>query len=183
MEKLNGMSKHIETDRIIMRDILLSDAQDMFELDSDPEVHRYLGKKPVRTLDESIAMIKDIHQQYQDNGIGRWAIIDKNTKEFIGWSGLKYETGLREGFTNYDLGYRLKRKHWLQGYATESAVATLDHGFNVMKLSQITAAADVDNMGSNKILKKVGMELIETFIFHGTTCNWYELNKGDYNEI
>ena len=54
-------------------------------------------------------MISFIRAQYVKNGIGRWAIIDKNTEDFIGWTGLKYEQNLRKEFNYYDLGYRLKK--------------------------------------------------------------------------
>ena len=83
-----------ETKRLILREILLTDIDGMFELDSDPEVHRYLGNKPVSDKDQIIKVINFIRQQYLDNGIGRWAIIDKKTNNFIGWTGLKFVTDM-----------------------------------------------------------------------------------------
>jgi RimJ/RimL family protein N-acetyltransferase len=69
---------YIETERLIMRDLLLSDDDGMFELDSDPEVHRFIGNKPVQTIEESRKVIDIIRQQYEDNGIGRLAVIEKS---------------------------------------------------------------------------------------------------------
>lgn len=83
-----------ETERLILREILPSDIDGMFELDSDPEVHKYLGNKPVTTREQISDAINFIRQQYIDNGIGRWAIIDKKTNDFIGWTGLKFVTEL-----------------------------------------------------------------------------------------
>ncbi|WP_285056561.1 GNAT family N-acetyltransferase [Pedobacter ginsengisoli] len=82
------MKIYAETDRIIMREIVMEDAAAMFEMDSDPEVHRYLYKTPIRSIEETISSINYIRQQYIDYGIGRWAIIDKKTDQFAGWGGL-----------------------------------------------------------------------------------------------
>ena len=93
------MEKYLETERLILRELLPTDVVGMFELDSDPEVHKYLGNNPVRTIEETREIIKIICQQYLDNGIGRWAAIEKTSGEFIGWSGLKfireYENNIR----------------------------------------------------------------------------------------
>ena len=113
----------IETERLILRDITNKDLQGMFELDSNPEVHKYLGNKPVNTIQESQKMIDSIRQQYKERGIGRWAVVHKKTKEFMGWSGLRFYNE-KEGFNGiinfYDVGYRLIPKFWGKGYATES---------------------------------------------------------------
>ena len=62
------MTFNLETERLILRDILPSDANGMFELDSNPIVHKYLGNKPVKTIDESKKMIDTIIQQYEEKG-------------------------------------------------------------------------------------------------------------------
>ncbi len=178
-DEKHGMKVFVETERLILREIIIEDVPDFFELDSDPEVHRYLGNKPVTTIEQSEKAVNGILNQYRENGVGRWAIVDKNTNEFLGWSGLKYEQVLRKEFNYYDLGYRLKKKHWGKGIATEAAIASLDYGFKNMALEEICAAADVDNGASNAILKKLGMAFTETFVFEGTECNWYVLRKSD----
>mgnify|MGYP001136655520 CR=1 FL=1 len=165
----------IETERLILRPITRLDAQDFFELDSNANVHQYLGNKPVKTIEESRAMIDNIIEQYKINGIGRLAIIDKNTKLFIGWSGLKFEQNLRQEFDYYDIGYRLKEQYWGKGYATEAAFASLDYGFNTLNLKEICAAAHMDNIASNTILKKIGMKTSGTFKYEGLEHNWYSM--------
>ena len=177
------MKTHIETERLIIRDIEKYDAKGIFELDSDPDVHEYLGKKPIKTIEEANQMIDFIRNQYIDNGIGRWAIIDKETEDFIGWTGLKYEQGLRKDFNYYDLGYRLRKKYWGKGIATEAANESLKYGFEKLDLKEIGAAADVNHLASNKILKKVGLKLIETFNFEGVTHNWYNIRKSEWLEL
>ncbi|REE07934.1 RimJ/RimL family protein N-acetyltransferase [Winogradskyella pacifica] len=169
--------KIIETERLILRPITEQDVHDFFELDSNPNVHVYLGNTPVKTLEESEVMIANILKQYETNHIGRLALIEKNTNAFIGWSGLKYETILRKEFNYYDIGYRLKEQFWGKGYATEAALASLDYGFKDLKLEKIGAAADVNHIASNTILRKIGMQHKGTFEYEGDVCNWYELQN------
>jgi ribosomal-protein-alanine N-acetyltransferase len=78
------MEPIIETKRLILRELLPVDDIGMFELDSDKAVHKYLGNKPVNTIEESRKIIEAIRQQYEDNGIGRWAVVEKSTGKFLG---------------------------------------------------------------------------------------------------
>jgi RimJ/RimL family protein N-acetyltransferase len=166
------MKTFAETERFILREILPTDVEGMFALDSDPEVHIYLGNKPVTDKSQTVDVIHFIRQQYINNGIGRWAIIDKITNEFIGWSGLKFVTELTNNHQNYyDLGYRLIKKYWGKGIATETAIASLDYAFNELNATDVYAMADCKNVGSNKILIKVGLKFIETFELEGIKHN------------
>lgn len=149
------MQIFIETERLILRELLPADGDGIFELDSDPNVHRYLGNKPVSTLQQSRDVITMIRQQYADLGIGRWAAIEKNTGNFIGWSGLKLITDTVNNHRDfYDIGYRFINKYWGRGYATESAQAVMDYGFNHMRLKTIYGMAHIDNAASNHVLQK-----------------------------
>ena len=117
-----------ETERLILREILPTDVEGMYQLDADPDVHKYLGNKPVTSREQTLEVINFIRQQYIDNGIGRWAIINKKSNEFLGWTGLKLVTDETNHHKNYyDLGYRLIKKYWGKGIATESACASLDY--------------------------------------------------------
>ena len=169
------MKIHYETERLILRDIELTDDQGMFELDSDPEVHLYLGGKPVKTIEESREMIKNIRKQYVDVGIARWAVIEKSSGKFIGWSGIKFCTNTTQG-DYYDLGYRFIRSAWNKGYATESAKPAIQHAFNVLKIPALYANAMKDNAGSRHVLEKLNFQFVE---FYTDTvfgeCAWYTL--------
>lgn len=175
------MKIFIETERLILREILPTDIDGMFELDSDPEVHRYLGNKPVTDREQIVNAINFIRQQYIDNGIGRWAIVNKKTNAFIGWTGLKFATDLTNNHKNYyDLGYRLIKKYWGQGIATETATASLKYAFEQLKADEVYAMADCENRSSNKILEKVGLNFIEKFDLDGTEHNWYKIAKKEF---
>lgn len=175
------MKIFVETKRLLLREILPTDIDGMYELDSDPEVHSYLGNKPINNKEEVIDIINFIRQQYADNGIGRWAIIDKKTNAFMGWAGLKLITNETNHHNNYyDLGYRLIKKYWGQGIATEASIATLQYAFEKLNTNEVYAIADSENNGSNKILKKIGFTFIEDFNLDGIKHNWYKIDKTEY---
>jgi RimJ/RimL family protein N-acetyltransferase len=175
------MKVFIETDRLILRELLPSDAKGMFELDSDAEVHRFLGNHPIQNLRQAEEIIETVRSQYIKNGIGRWAIIEKSSGDFLGWTGLKLVEEEINGRKNYhDLGYRLLRKYWGKGFATESAIASLQYGFETLELEQIVGAAHIENKASNRILNKLGFEWKNTFEYDGATHNWYELKRKDW---
>lgn len=169
------MTKSIETERLYFRELEPTDDAGMFELDSNPEVHTYLGNNPVKTIEDSRAAIAFIREQYRTNGIGRWAALLKETGEFIGWAGLKLERNVNGHDSHYDLGYRFIQKHWGKGYASEAATAFVDYGFNVMKLEKINATADPSNAASRKVLERAGLKFIETFDYEGNEEVWYEM--------
>ncbi len=171
------MNLKLETKRLILRPVTIDDTQDFFEMDSNPKVHIYLGNNPVKTIEQSKAWILDILEQYKNYGLGRLAIIKKDTDEFVGWSGLKFERQLRKEFNYYDIGYRLKEEFWGNGYATEAALASLDYGFKDLKLKEIGAAADINHIVSNTILKKIGMQPSGRFEYEGEICNWYVIKS------
>jgi [ribosomal protein S5]-alanine N-acetyltransferase len=175
------MTIFAETHRTILREITLEDVDPFFEMDSDPGVHKYLGTRPVENRDQIVETIHYVRQQYIDNGIGRWAIVDKSTNKFIGWTGLKLVKDLTNNQTNYyDLGYRLIRKYWGRGIATETARASLDYGFDKLNLTEIIATVNCENAASNAVAVKLGFSLCETFYLHELKHNWYKINKIDW---
>lgn len=173
---------NIETERLILRELRLTDLDGMFELDSDPEVHKYLGNKPVKTREESQKIIENVIKQYDERGIGRWAAIEKSSGEFIGWSGLRLNSDITFNTkTNfYDVGYRLIKRYWGKGYASESSVVAIDYFFNTLQKSLLCGIAETENIASNRILEKVGLKFINDFKIDGVNAKWYELKKEEY---
>ncbi|WP_417366259.1 GNAT family N-acetyltransferase [Flavobacterium beibuense] len=172
-----------ETQRLLFRELELTDAETMFEMDSDPDVHLYLGNNPVKNIDEVKFVIENLQWQYKTFGMGRMAVVLKETNEFIGWAGFKRERNVNGHEVFCDLGYRFLKKHWGKGYASESAKAFVEHGFTVMKLEKINAYADAVHTASRKVLEKVGLQYIETFDLDGVEEVWYEmLNPNTYAE-
>jgi len=175
------MKFHIETERLLLRELRLTDLEGMFALDSDPEVHRYLGNKPVKSINESKKILESVLTQYKERGIGRFAVIEKSTGDFVGWSGLRLNTEYNmNGFTEYyDVGYRLIKRFWGKGYATESGKASVDYAFNVLKLPEIYATTEIGNEASHNTLLKLGLHYVEDFYFEQEQMHlrWYTLEN------
>lgn len=175
------MKIHIETDRLYIRDFIDDDLHGMFKMDSDPKVHNFLGNKPISSLQEAKKNIEAIKLQYLENGIGRWAVVEKESGAFIGWSGFKLITDVVNEKTDYyDLGYRFIRTFWGKGYASEAAVASLNHGFDKLGFEEIVGIADVDHLASNAILRKVGLIKRNEFEYEGTLHNFYSLTMEEF---
>ncbi len=165
--------------RLHFRPLTPADTAGMFALDSDPAVHRYLGGiggQMVSTLAQSAQTIAYIEAQYAAVGIGRWAVVLRETGEFMGWAGLKLVASPINGRHDfYDLGYRFLPRFWGQGYGFEAARAWLDYGFDVLHLPRICAYADTHNVASRRILTKIGLrEEPEEFLIEGMPCVWFE---------
>jgi [ribosomal protein S5]-alanine N-acetyltransferase len=145
-----------ETQRLLLRRFTEDDTTLILQLNSDPEILKYLHEPLLETEERAKEiLINNILPQYKNN-LGRWAVHTKDNMEFIGWCGLKHRPELGE----IDLGYRFFQKAWGKGYATEAAQHTLDHGFRVLNLRLITGRAHIENIASVKVLEKIGMHFI-----------------------
>lgn len=179
---------HIETPRLIIREFEPNDAAALFEMDRDPEVHKYLGNTPYTNIQQSRTYIKKTREQYATDGISRWALINKTTGELIGRTGFKLIQENTNGHVNYyDFGFRNRRKYWRKGYAFEAAQAALNYGINTLKLKDIYAMTHVDNTGTAYLLRKLGFEYVETFTYSGeppwpvgVPVLWFQLNDTNY---
>ena len=170
----------LETDRLIMREMRHEDAEALFEMDSNPNVHKYLWNKPFTTIEEIHKYIEMVRSQYERNNIGRFSTILKETNELIGWTGIKYiDDHIENGNTNfYDYGYRLNEKFWNKGYASEASKAWLEHGFNEMNIDVMNAYTHAENGASNHVLSKCGMIFMEDYIDeHGAPWKWWQMKN------
>lgn len=174
-----------ETERLILREIIPEDAQAFFEMDADPEVHRFLGNNPVKTIEQIYEAIQRITKQYDDYGIGRWAAIEKSSGAFIGWTGLKFMTEpVNDTIHFHDIGYRLNKKYWGKGYATESAKAGLEYGFTTLGLKEIIGTAHIENKASRKALEKCGLTFVEKFDHKlYIRCDWLKITREQWREL
>ncbi len=150
------MNVVFETPRLLLRQFTEDDAALILQLNSDPEVIKYVHEPLLETEEQAKKIITDIILPQYKNNLGRWAIHLKTTNEFIGWCGLKYRPEADE----IDLGYRFIQKAWGKGFATEAAQYTLEYGFKNLKLKLITGKAHIENLASIKVLEKIGMSFI-----------------------
>ena len=175
--------KQIETERLIIREFELSDAEGLFELDSNPDVLKFIGIDSVKEIQESEDLITVLQKQYAENGIWRWAVIEKSTGGFMCWSGLKlYRESINNQINIYELGYRFIPRFWGKGFATESARALVNYAFYELKIPKLFAVTDLEHHSSKNVLHKVGFKDIEVIKYHGEYVNWLEI-KNEYENI
>jgi [ribosomal protein S5]-alanine N-acetyltransferase len=167
----------LESARLYYRELLPTDDVDMFALDSNPEVHRYLHNNPYIDISQSREYIAVVRAQYEQNGIGRMATFLKDTDAFIGWTGIKLESNVNGHDRFYDIGYRLLPQYWGKGYATESSTFFIKHAFTVLRITTINATALRANTASCNALTKSGLIEIETFDYQGQEAVWFEIKK------
>jgi ribosomal-protein-alanine N-acetyltransferase len=164
----------IETDRLILRPFTLADVDASYEMNLDARVSKYTGDGGVVSYEETKRRITEHSMaDYAKYGYGRWAVELKSEGKFIGFAGLKFLDDMNE----VDLGYRLMYDYWGKGIATEAAIACLDYGFNTLKLKRIIAMLLPDNIGSIRVLEKVGFHYEKEFMEDGDLIKQYCLEK------
>lgn len=144
----------IKTERLMLRDWRDSDLAPWAAMNADPEVRHYLGG-PL-TYEQAAAWVLNYQDDLDRHGYGFWAIETRATGEFIGFTGLATVDD-EMPFTGIELGWRLARSAWGNGYATEAGQAALRHGFDVMDLSVIVAVTMAQNLRSQAVMRRIGM--------------------------
>lgn len=165
---------NLETERTILRNLTTEDAEEFYKLNLDREVVKYTGDNSFETLESSRTFLAN-YDQYKKYGVGRLAVIGKQTREFIGWCGLKYSIEKDE----YDIGFRFFRKHWNKGFATETAQKCIEYGFQVLNIQCIVGRSMSENISSIKVLEKLGMTFKEKFDFDGHEGVIYHLTNSN----
>ena len=153
------MSKQIlETERLILREFNLDDAEFVLTLLNTPEWLKFIGDRNVHSLEDAkMYLEEEPMKSYEQNRFGLWMVALKDTKIPIGMCGLIN----RPTLDDIDIGFALLSEHSKKGYALEIASATMDYGTNVIGLKKIIAITDPSNETSQKLLKKLGMTLVE----------------------
>ena len=114
------------------------------------------------------------YPDYDKHGSGRWSCIHKESGRFIGFSGLKY---LEDFDGEVDLGYRFFPEFWGRGLATESGLASISYGFDVLGLDRIIGLAVPENIGSIRVLQKCGMSFERRTTYDGQNVVLYAIEK------
>ena len=154
------MKEILKTERLLLRELNLDDAEKFYRLNLNPNVIKYTGNSAFKDIDEAKEFLKN-YQDYKLNGFGRWTVIEKSTNKVLGWCGLKYDQNLDET----DIGFRFFEEYWNKGFATESAKASINYGFETLKLKTIVGRAMSENLASIKVLEKIGLSFEKEFYF------------------
>jgi RimJ/RimL family protein N-acetyltransferase len=159
----------LETPRLTIRQFTEDDVDNLFDLNSDPEVMRYLtGGRPIareQIRDEILPFHLASYDRF--DRLGTWAAESAATGQFLGWLHFRPGTGTDTDTDNIDLGYRLRRSAWNKGYATEGSRALISMGFTDLGVERVFARAMAANAASRRVMEKCGLTLVRTIPYEG----------------
>jgi ribosomal-protein-alanine N-acetyltransferase len=124
-------------------------------MNADPEVMEFFVSPMVR--EESDAFVDRVDADFIDRGFGLWAVDEISSGEFIGYAGLSYQTFVAAFTPTFEIGYRLSRQSWGQGYATEAAKEAVRFGFEQAGLTDVVSMTAIRNARSRAVMSKLGM--------------------------
>ena len=145
----------VETQRLILRKVRMSDAMDLYRYAKDPEVARHVLWDAHTSVFDTRAYIRFLQYQYRSGMPGSWGIVLKETGRIIGTIG--YMSYHADNAT-VEVGYSLSRDHWGQGLMTEALAAVIDETFRTLELHRIEALHFTDNPASGRVMEKCGMQ-------------------------
>lgn len=145
----------IRTDRLLLRGWRESDLAPYAALNADPEVTRYLAGPLTR--EQSDAMVERIMRGFAEHDFGLWAVEVAATGEFVGFTGLSVPAFQAHFTPAVEVGWRLARSAWGNGYATEAARAAVAYGFGEAGLGEIVSFTTAANRASRAVMERLGM--------------------------
>lgn len=149
------------TDRLILRRWTNDDHAPFAELNADAEVMRYFPS--VLSTPESDALAARADAMFEQHGHGLWAVERRDTREFIGFTGLAPMPAGVPGEGGVEVGWRLGRRHWGHGFASEAALESLRFAFEELGLTHVNSITAVSNERSRSVMERIGMRLAGTF--------------------
>lgn len=166
----------IETERLFFRKFELDDLPQLIEQRSDPDMYRYLGGTRLQNPEALAKRIRFYMSCYDSHGFGMCPMFWKETGEMIGAAGIQplEDTG------EIEVGYSVIKPLWGRGIASEAAIGWMTHGFNDHGLDRIVAVAVEANVGSRRVMEKLGMTYEKTEEHYGDDCAFYGISKEDF---
>lgn len=186
------MKVFLETERLILRQFIEDDANNLLEWNSDPEVTRFTpdaSKPKDLTIIQTQILPKFLAYYQKSDGYGIWAAIEKASQASIGWFFLKpavdafyFDPNLANE-SDIEIGYCLRKAAWGKGYATEGVKALIFQGFLELKTLRVIAVALAANLASIRVLEKAGLQLQNRLIYpgHGQEIVIYALSQAEFN--
>jgi RimJ/RimL family protein N-acetyltransferase len=153
----------LETERLVLRRFTGDDIDHLVELDSDPEVMRFIngGRPTPRDEIENDVLPGFLGYYERYAGYGFWAAVERSTGRFIGW--FHFRPAKEAPPDEVELGYRLRRSAWHKGYATEASRALIDNGFAELGVQRVVAFTMVVNVASRRVMEKAGLRFVRVF--------------------
>ncbi len=161
LQVVSGSKYIFQSQRLGFRNWLPTDLEPLSAINSDPEVMEFFPSLP--TARETQTFIENMNSQYNQYGYCYFAVELLATGDFIGFIGLCNQT--YEAFFTpcVDIGWRLGREYWYQGYASEGALCCLNFAFTYLRLAKVFAVAPAINHRSVAVMEKIGMQFLESF--------------------
>ena len=141
--------------RLALREWRDADLEPYAALNADPEVMRYFPNTLDR--DESDASAARVREHFHRHGFGPWAVEIPGVADFAGFVGLMIPSFEAHFTPCVEIGWRLARAYWGQGYATEAARAVLDYAWGTLALDQLVALTIPANRPSRAVMERIGM--------------------------
>ncbi|TBL75710.1 GNAT family N-acetyltransferase [Paenibacillus thalictri] len=152
---------YVETPRLRLRDWMETDVEPFIRLNQDEDVMRYFPKR--LTAEETETFYRSILSEFDECGFGLYAAEVKETQQFIGFIGFHRATFESDFTPCTEIGWRLRKEAWGQGYATEGAAACLRYGLDTLGFDEVYSFTAVVNRPSERVMMKVGMSFVKTF--------------------
>lgn len=153
----------IETQRLLLREFGDDDFAALHAIVSNPETMRF--SDGVETASAARARLIAFRQSYSDRGFGKWAVEKKDDGMLVGYCGFGVEEF--DGRAEPELGFRFLPAFWGVGFATEAALGCSGYAFSDLKFPRFLGFANPANVGSVRVLEKIGMSLLGDRQFHG----------------
>jgi ribosomal-protein-alanine N-acetyltransferase len=174
----------LETPRLYIRKLILNDAQALLPIFGDKDVMHF-SRAGVMTLDRIKESLTNFYlKSYTVNGFGMYALIQKSDNQLIGICG--FFTEEIDGQQHIELAYRLAKKYWGLGFATEAAIALKQYAFEILSIHELISIIAPANIASIRVAEKVGMSLWKETILHDIPVLIYitknQQSKGFYDE-
>lgn len=164
----------IETPRLIIRNFEQSDLEALYSILSDPDVMRF-SRSGIRTKEGAVKFLNDMIDAYPHHAIAQYAVVLKESNQFIGFSG--FFTLTVSNKEEIELSYRLSKHYWGRGYGTEAALACRDYAFTQLNVKKLVAGIEPDNTASIRVAEKAGLRLQEKIIFDGISVLIYSIER------
>ena len=167
------MRNALLTERLILRDMTLADAQFLMELDADPEVMRYIGTPPPPELNSYRDRIRDVYLPWQTHPwYGVWIVAARDNghaaESALGWTFIRPANAARfaeevgwDDPGEVEVGYRFCRSAWGSGIATEATRPLMALALADSVVTAIVACTHVDNLASQRVLEKLGLQRLD----------------------
>lgn len=157
----------LTTERLFLRHFHILDVEPMLRVFEDAEVMRF--GDGVQTREWIQDWLRTcLERYYQTWGFGPYAVVERSSHKVIGYCGLFFFPDVA-GQPEVEIGYRLARSAWGQGYATEAARAVRDFAFGTLGLTRLIAIIDPANVASIRVAEKIGMQYEKEVMFEGYT--------------